>query len=330
MSRYLLLAFSFLGSTVAFGQLLPNSSQTFQLAPLYNPAFTGTDNFTSVKIGYRSQWASFPGAPRYFNLAAHGRIGKPVDMTHNALKVGTTINKDDIPKLKRMIHGLGSTFVDESSGMNNMFEIMEGGVTYAAHYPLTKKMYLAGGVSVHYGSIRVRWEELQLGSEQDKLVEALRGSSLSNMNVRTGLLLYTPRFYVHAAYLKTYVNNNTGLLSSDLRYRYRMSGGIGVRFDLSQATELAPSVGLLMDDFNNMSFDYSLKLYLRNRAWGGFSYRDNGFASLLLGFELNSLVGLSYSYEISTGGLSGFNNGSNEVIVGLKLANLRRVNQYVW
>lgn len=309
-------------------QYIPNSSQTFQLAPAFNPAFTGVEGFTSIKLGYRSQWASFPGAPRFANMVVAGRINHPADVTHNALHSGTPTSVDEIPKPKRIIHGLGGTLIHTSNGAQGIIENLEAGIMYALHYPLNGGYFLSMGVSGNYGSIRVRWDKLKL-NDPDQLVNNAQGSSLSNINARAGILLYSPRFYLHAAYLQVYSKTETGALT-EVGYRYKASGGGGVRFGLSPMIEMRPSVLALVDQYDNIDIDYSLKLYYQDRAWGGFSYRDNGFAALILGFEFNSLVGLSYSYEISTGGLQGFNNGSNEFILGLKLSNLRKQTPYTW
>lgn len=309
-------------------QFLPNSSQSFQLAPAFNPAFTGVEPFTSVKLGYRSQWASFPGAPRFLNLVASHRINTPADVTHNALRSGTTITTDEIPRSKRIVHGLGATLMHNSNGSQGIIESIEGGATYALHYPLNSGYFLAVGVSLNYSSMRIRWDRLEL-ADPDQFVDNAMGSNYSNINVRSGLMLYSPRFYVHAAYLQVYSDTKTGELT-EIGYRYKATAGAGVKFALSPLVELRPSLLAVIDEFDNIDIDYSVKMYYEDKAWGGLSYRDNGFAALILGFEFNSMVGVSYSYEISTGGLQGFNNGSNEIIVGLKLANYRKVKPYIW
>ena len=314
--------------TLVRAQFVPNSSQAFQLAPAFNPAFTGVEGFTSIKIGYRSQWASFPGAPQFLNLVATHRINHPADVTHNALRSGTPITTDEIPRSKRIVHGLGATLMHNSNGSQGIIETLEGGVTYAIHYPLNSGYFLAGGVAFNYGNMRIRWDKIVL-NDPDQFIDKAQGSSYTNYNARAGILLYSPRLYVHAAYLQLFSDTKTGALT-EIGYRYKATAGAGVRFALSPLVELRPSLLAVMDQYDNIDIDYSLKMYYEERAWGGFSYRDNGFAALILGFEFNSLVGVSYSYEISTGGLQGFNNGSNELILGLKLANFRKQTPYTW
>lgn len=309
-------------------QMLPNSSQSFQLAPAFNPAFTGVEPFTSIKLGYRSQWASFPGAPQFLNVVATHRVNQPADVMHNALRAGAPITTDEIPRVKRIVHGVGANLMHVSNGAQGIIENMEAGLSYALHYPLNKGYFLAMGVGVNYGTMRIRWDKIVL-KDPDQFVDDRRGSNYRNINVRTGLMLYSPRFYVHAGYLQVYSDTQTGELTS-VGYRYKATAGAGIRFALSPLVELRPGVMAVMDEFDNIDMDYSLKMYYEDRAWGGLAYRDNGFAAIILGFEFNALVGVSYSYEISTGGLQGFNSGSNEIVVGLKLANYKKLNPYTW
>src|SRR5690606_4801336 len=313
---------------LAGAQMLPNSSQSFQLAPTYNPAFTGVEPFTSIKLGYRSQWASFPGAPQFLNLVATHRVNQPADVTHNALRSGAPITTDEIPRGKRIVHGLGLNLLHISNGAQGIIETMEGGLSYALHYPLNSGYFIAAGVGLNYGTMRIRWDKIVL-NDPDQFFDNSRNSNYRNINVRAGLLLYAPRFYLHAGYLQVYTDNQTGELTQ-VGYRYKATAGGGVRFTVSPLVELRPAVMAVIDEFDNIDMVYSLKLYYEDRARGGLASRDNGFAAITLGFEFNSLVGVSYSYEISTGDLQGFNSGSNEIVVGLKLANYRKLNPYTW
>src|SRR5690606_11949630 len=151
----------------------------------------------------RSQWASFPGAPKFINLAATHRVNRPADVTHNALRSGTPITTDEIPRSKRIVHAVGGTLMHISNGSQGIIETLEGGATYALHYPLNSGNTFALGVAMNDVSMRIRWDRLELG-DPDPFVDNAGGSSYTNINLRSGLLLYSPRFYVHAAYLQLY------------------------------------------------------------------------------------------------------------------------------
>src|SRR5690606_22400795 len=197
------------------------------------------------------------------------------------------------------------------------------------HIPLARKVYLSIGVSPSYSNSRIQMDRLQT-KDSDQFLEYLQSGSGSNaiFNVRSGVMVYSPGFYLQFSYLKAWsktLDENV----SPIGFSYVASGGLGVTTSIGPTAKLKPSVFLLVDEENNVLVDYSVKAYFNTQIWGGVAYRSVGFGSVILGFELNSGVGASYSYEISTGGLRGFQKGSHEIVLGFKLGNLRKLNPYI-
>src|SRR5687767_5857234 len=100
---------------VAHAQYLPNSSQAFQFASVYNPAFTGVENYGDLKLGYRYQWTGFGNnAPKFMNIAYNIRLNQPVDLKRNSLRTSNPYYK--LPISQRVIHGLGVSLFNENVG----------------------------------------------------------------------------------------------------------------------------------------------------------------------------------------------------------------------
>ena len=328
MKFFLTIALFVLADTILMAQLVPSTNQSFQLIQSFNPAFVGVDNFSSLKIGYRNQWVSFPGAPQYLNLVFSTRLKQPTDVVHNALKTGQSYGPGQLPAGRRAIQGLGLNLTREKYGVIENIDI---GVSYSYQIPFSDKIYFSAGLAPSYSNARIQVDRLST-KDPDRFLEYLQSSSTSNsiFNIRTGVALYSPSFYLHFAYLQTWshvIDENI----SPIGYNYIASAGAGVSTNIGPSTKLKPSVFLLMDEqHNELVLDYSVKAYFGSQIWGGLMYRSTGFGSVILGFELNTTIGASYSYEISTGGLRGFQNGSHELVLGLKLNNLRKLTPYVW
>ncbi|MEP6737493.1 MAG: type IX secretion system membrane protein PorP/SprF, partial [Chryseolinea sp.] len=148
MARFLLTICIFLLGNTLFAQYIPNSNQSFQFAPLLNPAFSGIEGYRDLKLSYRYQWSGFGGnAPKYLNLAYNFRIKEPLDLTLHALRTNSsnTAKKknDNVPILKKVIHGFGVNVFNESIGA---IKRSGGGINYAFHYPLTNTLKLSVGV----------------------------------------------------------------------------------------------------------------------------------------------------------------------------------------
>lgn len=71
--------------------------------------------------------------------------------------------------------------------------------------------------------------------------------------------------------------------------------------------------------------DYNVKLAFRDRLWIGAGYRNNESFSAMVGFNVSSLLNLSYSYDFNTGPIRRLANGSHEIVLGLLLNNRFRV-----
>ncbi|HTE34130.1 MAG TPA: type IX secretion system membrane protein PorP/SprF [Chryseolinea sp.] len=335
MARYLLIIIVFLISSPLAAQYIPNSNQSFQFAPLINPAFTGIEGFRDLKFSYRYQWTGFGGnAPKFINLAYNFRVKEPIDLNLHALRTTSAMTrrkKDDIPTLKKAIHGLGINVFNESLGPINR---VGGGVNYAFHYPLTNELRLAAGVSAMIDNTKIDLDKLEFAfqTNPDPFWQNLKenGSNHTELNIRAGALIYSTNFYIGVSYLPIV---NTALKTSEVtvgRPLYKGSVMAGYSYPLSASLTLKPSILALWQIDNKFAIDYNAKMYIEQKLWFGITYRDTKNLVGLMGFNLNDLLGASYSYEVSTGGMQQFSDGSHELVLSVRLNNFKRLSPQTW
>lgn len=322
-----IICFALASTFVASGQILPNSNQSFRFASAFNPAFTGTDPFTSVVLGYRKQWLSIPESPEYLNLVVSTRLNQPADMIHNSLYVPNSVTQDRLPRRLRMIHSLGGVLVNQKYGI---FEELDVSLTYSFQYPLSRDSYLSFGVAPGYTNARTQLENI-ITAEPDQFIDLMKtqAGGHSVVNLKAGVLLRTKSFYLHGSMVSIW-NQVIQESLTDQGYTIKACLGIGYSLQTGPRTTVRPSVFTLLDEHNEMVIDYSVKMYIGSQVYVGGTYRDSGFGIAVLGYQLNQRFGLSYSYEFATGGIRGYSNGSHEVVLGISLANLSRVNSWVW
>lgn len=338
MPRLLLTIFTIcLLTAAAHAQYVPGTNQAFQYAPVFNPAFSGIEGYKDLKLGYRYQWTGFGGgAPKWLNLAYNFRLKEPLDLNLHALRTNSNVNvnkrrKEDIPAIKRAIHGFGVNLYNESLGP---IDRTGGGINYAFHYPLTPTLRLSGGVGVIIDNTRIDLNALELAFQNNPdpfwMNMRANGANHTDLSVRAGALVYSSDFYLGFSYLPVY---NATLKTSEVTGAdpfYKGTVMAGIAWPLSPSMVLKPSILALWQMDNKFVIDYNAKMFIEEKIWFGATYRSTRNLVAMLGFNLNEMLGASYSYEISTGGMQQFSDGSHELVLSLRLNNFKRLSPQTW
>jgi type IX secretion system PorP/SprF family membrane protein len=312
-------------------QYVPNNSQAFQFISVYNPAFSGVENFDDLKFGYRYQWAGFGKySPKFINLAFHKRLKQPLDMSYNSMRLSDFSNARAarVPRAKRIIHGMGANLFQSTVGI---VKSIGGSFSYSLNYPLTSKIRLAAGVSALLENRKMDISAVDVRDPDPYYDYLLRSStSQTDLNLRAGLLLYGEQFYLGISYLPMV---NVALQASELAMEepfYRGSLQAGYSFHVADEVILKPSILALVQMNNGIAVDYNVKAYFQNKIWMGLTYRDIESGVGILGFNINDTFTASYSFELSLGDFRKFDDGSHELVLAARLKNLKRFSQYIW
>jgi type IX secretion system PorP/SprF family membrane protein len=318
-------------STALSAQYVPNNSQAFQFMSLLNPAFTGVENFDDLKLSYRYQWAGFGKySPKFINLSYQKRVKHPLDLAYNSQRLSNLAGSrmDQLPRSKRMIHGLGVNVFQSRVGI---LKSIGGAAGYSLNYPLTKKSRLAIGVSALLENRKMDVAEVAVRDPDEYYNYLLRSSTAqTDLNVRAGALLYKENFYIGVSYLPLV---NIALQASDLAMEepfYRGSVQAGIALPVNADVMLRPSILALLQMNNDLIVDYNVKASIQNKVLLGLTYRDIRSGVAMLGFNINDTFTATYSFELSLGDFKKFDDGSHELVMAARLNNLKKFTQYIW
>ncbi len=316
----------------AQAQFVPYTNQPFQYHSTFNPAFSGVESYGDIRLSYRNQWTGFGSdAPKFINLSYNFRLKQPLDLMQNAMRTSKAkIKEDDIPRGKRTIHGFGVHVFNEKVAIINR---VGGVVNYAFHVPIAKQVKISGGVSVALENTRARFNEVYLGVEPDpdSFFDNLVANAVNqtDINLRAGLLIYSPRFYVGLSYYDLFHHvSGEGVNFAEPFYKGSVQGGLIL--PISPTLDLRPSIMALWQVDNSFALDYALKLDIQHKVWLGVAYRSTESFVVMAGFNVNHMLGISYSHERSTNGLSQFSDGSHEINLSLRLNNFKKLHQQLW
>ena len=302
---------------------------------ILNPALSGIENYTDLKISYRNQWTGIDGAPVTTYLSIQGPTGENKDEERNTVNSfgksgvnvrGKRVVEDDI-SVPAPHSGLGMIMINDKTGYINRFA-MYG--TYAYHKPLNPSTTLSAGFQLGFSNISLDRSKIVFSdlSTDDPAIGFDNGELKKLVpEIGVGLWLYSSSFFVGASVLNIVPSRvsfvKTGNYGSYLTPHYFASAGY--RFWLSDNISMLPSVALQLISPTPIQLHANVKFQYLDKAWIGGSYRSNdqlgGFAAMA-GFNVSNVFNVSYAYDVSLNSrLRTYARNTHEIIIGFLLNN---------
>ncbi|GAA4318833.1 hypothetical protein GCM10023149_17120 [Mucilaginibacter gynuensis] len=321
---YFLVLVALCGAGLAKAQQKPQYTQYVLNNYLLNPALSGIENYTDMKVGHRSQWTGLDGAPVTSYFTINAPLGSNF-LQGDASAMPSYGGQNPLSRLYTQNyqaaephHGIGLMVVNDVTGPINQTNI---NATYAYHLGLSPTLNLAVGVSAGANYNSLNTSKLTFENDIDPV---LRGNTYSRWNpdLGVGAWAYSSTWFagVSAQQLltqKLYFSDNTA--DSKTVPHYFVTAGFKVF--LTDEITLLPSTLLKIIEPTPVTFDVNMKLAFSDRLWIGGSYRKGDSFGALLGVNINSIFNVSYSYDYTTSALRTVSNGTHEIVLGILLNN---------
>lgn len=326
---YLLLMLLFTATAAA--QQKPIYTQYVLNNYILNPAITGIENYTDVKISHRQQWTGIDGAPVTTYISVHGPIGKK-DYKTTATSFDVT---GENPRGRSYVdqytasephHGIGGMIVGDKTGYITRWS---GYVTYAYHKGLSARTTLSAGFLAGVSSVSIDASKVQTIDPNiiDPAIGILNGTiSKVKPELGAGIWLYGGEYYVGVSVLN--IIPGKANFVKDARYGNDFLPHIittaGYKFFLSDDVTLLPSVMIQYVKPFPLQIYTNAKLQYQDRFWIGSGYRFGdqlgGFAAMA-GVNISNTFNIGYSYDVSTSSLRNYSRNTHEFIIGFLLNN---------
>lgn len=282
-------------------QQISHYTQTLLNPYIYNPAVAGTNNYFQMRIANRLQWIGINDAPVTFNVSCYGPFAKR-DM------------------------GWGAYITSDNTGPTSKLSVMG---SYAYNMQLTKDLRISGGIAL--GMMQYR---LDLGSnpagelDYDPDDPAIPSSAKSNFlpDASIGFYLWNASFNVGFAIHQLFAERvkfypemigKNRKTRSVLKHHYMLSAGywmpLNKRLDLELSLVTRYMIGAPIELEANAKLAYRQTTY---EVWGGLSVRYRDAVSVLLGATIKKKYVIGYSFDWSVMGISRYNAGSHEIMIG--------------
>ena len=283
---------------------------------LINPAVTGTEDFSDIKVGYRDQWASITDHPRNFYGTFHTPLGK---------------SKPDFEDVKPLAwHGVGGFATGEVAGIINKYKVYG---SYAYHLPINTKMIFSLGTFLGLQNYYVNESKAKFSDNQPDLALSSNVSSISP-DGSIGAWLYSRELYVGLSILQIFNNKvkvvDAGNAAGKLNRHYFFTAGYKIK--LNETWAVVPSVLVKGLSPAPVQFDINAKVRYKDMIWAGLSYRNKDAAVILIGMTYDNRIDIGYAFDYSISKLNKYTYGSHEVLVGYHLPKkkLPPAHSYFW
>lgn len=337
MKQIVYLFFLVVTTFTAKAQQRPQYTQYIFNNYLLNPALSGIENYTDVKMGFRKQWAGIDNAPKTSFVTANWKLGGDY-LWRNALSMA---EPNDDPMSRNYMqnytasaphHGVGVVAVYDQQGPISR---LDADLTYAYHLRLTGTLNLSLGVAA--GVSRVGLDVNALTFEDalqlDPAVKDIKNQLKPDLGI--GLWLYGARFFAGASMQQvipqklSFTTNASYNLGKEVPHFFITAG---YKLFLDDEINMVPSIMIKKVSPTPLSIDMNLKMAIKDRFWIGGSYRRDDSFSAMAGVNISKLFNLTYAYDFTTSDLNKVSNGSHEIVLGLQLNNVYEVfsGQKMW
>ncbi|MCQ6957546.1 PorP/SprF family type IX secretion system membrane protein [Mucilaginibacter aquariorum] len=319
------------GSLGLHAQQRPQYSQYIFNNYLLNPALSGIENYTDVKLGYRGQWTGLEGAP----VTSFFSINAPIGNTFVNGDANSFASEESQNPFSRFDpsayqasdphHGIGMMIVSDKTGAITQTDIQG---TYAYHLGISRGLNLSLGISAGYTHQQINISMLTVKDGNDQTLSNLSANTWAP-NLGFGIWVYARSYFAGFSVqqllprqnFEQYNNHN---LNNPAVQHYFFTAGIKVF--LNEDISITPSALLKFTKPVPVSFDVNTKVSFRNKFWLGASYRRNDSYTGMAGFNLSSFLNFGYGYDMNSAPLRTVPGGTHEVFIGLLLNNRFKLN----
>jgi len=282
---------------------------------LFNPAFAGSEQLTSIKLTGYEQWVGYSGAPKFHTLSFDGRIF-----------LDTKKPKRNVRKKFKLIKpgsvGGGVTVFNEKTGPLSHTGIS---ATYSYHIKIDKQQ-LSLGISPVLTNLSLKTSEL---IPSDEIPDALLQGSRWIMDFNFGAFFLAKDYF--AGYSIHHITGSimqwggTGNNKYPLKRQHYLMGGY--KYEFSPDFALEPSTLIKIKEGSKVEADLSVQGTIKRSYWCGLSYKTTRTISIFGGLNYDRYF-FTYAFDYNISDVSRYSYGSHEIMLAVQLGEVSK--RYRW
>lgn len=294
MKKFTAIVFIFICFGV-IGQQIPQYTQYIFNYFSVNPAVAGSKECMDVKLGYRSQWVGFPGAPKTTFASVHTRL---------QFKKKRTI---------RANHGVG-IYVD--SDVTGYLSRTTLNFAYAYHFPVGREITASVGVFAGLNQLRIDATQIIIGNTNDPAIGG-SGSAFIFPNVSPGILLNHKNWFAGLSIREVVPRKWKIIGTNQTKNTYHYALTAGKRLLVNDYISFIPSAHLKFAPNSAPALDI-------NGLWGitknievGASWRNVDALAGIVKINFLKYFSLGYSFDFTTSKIRHGSSNTHEIVISI-------------
>lgn len=264
-----------------------------------NPAAAGSTNCLDLKVGVRTQWVGFEGAPKTQFLQANSFLKRKRKLW------------------KRSKHAIGFLFENDQTGSSGPIRQTRFAISYAYHIPVSRTAFFAAGLYAGLNQFVVQSERFDPFTLEDPLLYG-SGRKIIYPDFNPGILYYSDKGFIGLSVKNAYGNKLGGVLgaASKMNRHFFLTGGytIGGERALFRYT---PSANIKFVTMNLPSLDLNFMVTYNKSVDLGIGYRLVDGVCAFANYRIKKWsVGYAYDFNLSKVRYSSSN--SHEIIISYR------------
>lgn len=282
-----------------FSQQTPQYTNYILNYHALNPAASGTYGCADFKVGYRTQWVGFEGAPK------------------TQFAQGNYFIKRKRKLWKRSRQAFGLLFENDRTA-NAPIGQLRFQVSYAYHVPIHNNGFFSAGLFAGINQYVFQNSNLQPKTLDDPLLTG-SGAKLLYPDLNPGIMYYNEKGFIGLSVKNAYGNKLSGVVgqNSKLARHFYLTAGytIGGEKALFRYT---PSINIKMVTMNLPSVDANFMVTFDNKIDFGGAYRLVDGVSGFVNYRLKKWS-IAYSYDFNLSKIRYASSNSHEIILSYRI-----------
>ena len=276
------------------GQLLTQYTQYLFNHFSVNPAVAGSNDCLDMRLGFRTQWVGFEGAPTTGWVSVHGTLG--------GKKRNYNGNK----------HGIGAFIEADNAGNWGYTRLL---LAYAYNIRTSQNSHLAFGLFAGGQQMKLSTGDITLSDYDDPVVSSASTVMLIP-EITPGLWYYNKHSWYGLSIHQVLANDLADVGVSGRLSRHVMLSG-GRRFKMGQKSALVPSALLKFSGASPWALDLNLMAEWDRVLALGLGYRNGDAVTMMLRVGFLEYFQLGYSYDVTTSKLRAAGSNTHEVVLAI-------------